>query len=348
MDLSPKIYSCLFLHLNMQTGVLTISLDFELLWGIFDKIGTRYNSEYFANTRKAIPRMLELFAQNQIQVTWATVGMLFAENEEEWKYYSPDFLPSYREKKYSAYEWARQHGIRPEVHFAPELIREIIQTPHQELGSHSYAHYYTLMRGQSPEQFRQDLQASQKIAMEKFGAKLKSLVFPRNHINELYLGICLEEGFEYVRGNPKNWFWQETQHEDQSKKWFRSADCFFPMGKRTSYSFEEINFLSKEPVILPASRILRPYTNGNSLFNKVRLSRVLGEMEKAAKLREIYHLWWHPHNFGNNPEACLIELKKILNLFKKLQEHHGMESLSMGNLGNRVKAKQVKNQFQIQ
>ena len=317
-------------------GILTISLDFELLWGIFDKVGTRYRPEYFSNTRKVIPQMLDLFAKHEIHVTWATVGMLFAENEEEWKEYSPSFLPSYREKKYSAYHWAKVNGIRPEVHFAPELIREIIQTPYQELGSHSYAHYYTLMRGQSPEQFREDLRASQRIAEEKFGKRLTSLVFPRNHINELYLGICREEGFEFVRGNPKNWFWQETQHEDQSKKWFRSADCFFPLGSRTSYPFSDLVATPKEPVILPASRILRPYSNGNSFFNRVRLSRILNEMEKAAELKEIYHLWWHPHNFGNNPEACMQELKKIVGKFAWLRENRGMESLSMEELGTRI------------
>lgn len=317
-------------------GTLTISLDFELLWGIFDKVGTRYRPEYFSNTRKVIPQMLDLFARNEIHVTWATVGMLFAENEEEWKEYSPSFLPSYREKKYSAYHWAKENGIRPEVHFAPELIRQIIQTPFQELGSHSYAHYYTLMRGQSPEQFREDLRASQRIAEEKFGIRLKSLVFPRNHINELYLGICQEEGFAYVRGNPKNWFWQETQHEDESKKWFRSADCFFPLGSRTSYPFEELTFHPKEPVILPASRILRPYSNAYSIFNRVRLSRIIEEMERAAELQEIYHLWWHPHNFGNNPEACMEELKKLVSTFDRLRTRHGMQSLSMEELGNRV------------
>lgn len=320
----------------MSPPILTISLDFELLWGIFDKVGTRYRPEYFSNTRKVIPQMLELFARHEIHVTWATVGMLFAENEEEWKCYSPSFQPSYREKKYSAYHWVKLHGIRPEVHFAPELIREIIQTPFQELGSHSYAHYYTLMRGQSPEQFREDLRASQRIAEGKFGVRLKSLVFPRNHINELYLGICLEEGFDVVRGNPKNWFWQETQHEDQSKKWFRSADCFFPMGNRASYSLEEVNYLPEEPVILPASRILRPYSNSYSFLNTVRLQRILKEMEKAAQLNEVYHLWWHPHNFGNNPEASIKELKRLIAQIEGLRGDYGMQSLNMLELGNLV------------
>ncbi|MFN4000470.1 polysaccharide deacetylase family protein [Algoriphagus sp.] len=325
----------------MQSGIFTISLDFELLWGIFDKVGTRYKPDYFSNTRAVIPKMLDLFGQNEISVTWATVGMLFAENEEEWKSYSPAFQPSYRNKNLSAYEWAKTHGIHPEVHFAPELIREILSTPFQELGSHTYAHYYTLMRGQSPEQFRQDLKATQKIAEDKFGVRLKSLVFPRNHINELYLGICLEEGYEFVRGNPKNWFWQETQHESFEKKLFRSADCFFQVGGKSTFSLEEVREYDNEPLILPASRILRPYTNGNPLFNKVRLLRILDEMEYAAKNKEVYHLWWHPHNFGNSPEVSILELKQIVSHFSHLKSKYGMVSLHMEKLGNQIKNSKV-------
>ncbi|MBN7817506.1 polysaccharide deacetylase family protein [Algoriphagus pacificus] len=325
----------------MPLGTLTISLDFELLWGIFDKVGTSYEPSYFRNTRDIVPDMLQKFAKAGVQVTWATVGMLFAENEEEWRAFSPSFLPSYRDRKYSAYEWIKKHGIRPEVHFAPELIQQILETPGQELGSHSYAHYYTLMRGQSPEQFRQDLQATQKIAKDKFGVKLESLVFPRNHINELYLGICVEEGYQYVRGNPKNWFWQETQHENLSKKFFRSADCFFQVGTRTSYDLEEVKIFENEPIIIPASRILRPVIKGNVLMNSRRLGRILHEMEFAAKHGEVYHLWWHPHNFGKDPIASLKELDQILGLYKKLNETYGMQSLHMKGIGELVEKRKL-------
>lgn len=314
-------------------GIFTISLDFELLWGIFDKVGTNYKPEYFSNTRKVIPQMLDRFGKNEIGVTWATVGMLFAENEEEWKAYSPEFTPSYRDKKLSAYEWAKKNGIRPEVHFAPELIQQILDTPFQELASHSFAHYYTLIRGQSPEQFRQDLKATQKIAQNKFGISLKSLVFPRNHINELYLPICLEEGYEFVRGNPKNWYWQETQHESFGKKFFRSADCFFPVGDKTSYRLDELSHFEQEPLIIPASRILRPMNIRNGLFNEIRLQRILNEMESAAKAGEVYHLWWHPHNFGNDPEASIKELDRVLEKYRELHEKFGFESKSMKMLG---------------
>lgn len=322
-----------------MSGSFTISLDFELLWGIFDKVGTQYKQEYFSNTRKVIPQMLEIFGKNEIAVTWATVGMLFAENEEEWKAYSPEFTPSYRDKKLSAYEWAKIHGLRPEVHFAPELIQQIISTPFQELGSHSYAHYYTLVRGQSPEQFREDLKATQKIAKDKFGLSLSSLVFPRNHINELYLPICIEEGYEFVRGNPKNWYWQETQHESFGKKFFRSADCFFPLGEKTYYSYEEIIQYPKEPLLIPASRILRPMNIRNCLFNSIRLSRILNEMEAAAIAGEVYHLWWHPHNFGNDPGASMVELKRIIKKYLELKEKFEFKSQSMRLLGESLMKK---------
>ena len=325
----------------MSPGIFTISLDFELLWGIFDKIGTAYKPTYFSNTRGLIPVMLEKFAAANIQATWATVGMLFAENEEEWNEYSPNFLPSYRDKKYSAYEWVKKHGIRPEVHFAPDLIQQIIDTPGQELGSHTYAHYYTLMRGQSPEQFREDLKATQRISQDKFGLSLESLVFPRNHINELYLEVCLEEGYKYVRGNPRNWFWQETQHENLSKKIFRSADCFFQVGEKTSYALDEVKSFEKEPVIIPASRILRPQQQYNLIMNKSRMARIKSEMEYAAKHGEVYHLWWHPHNFGASPASSLAELDEIIVHYTMLKAEYGMESLNMRSLGEQVNRKQI-------
>ncbi|SFB59954.1 polysaccharide deacetylase family protein [Algoriphagus aquimarinus] len=321
----------------MSPGSFTISLDFELLWGIFDKIGTGYKPSYFLNTRQIVPIMLEKFAAANIQATWATVGMLFAENEEEWRAYSPEFLPSYRDRKYSAYEWVKKNGIRPEVHFAPELIQQVIDTPGQELGSHTYAHYYTLMRGQSPEQFREDLKATQRISQDKFGVSLESLVFPRNHINELYLSVCLEEGYKYVRGNPRNWFWQETQHENLSKKIFRSADCFFQVGAKTSYLLAEVQEFAGEPLIIPASRILRPQQQHNMLMNKSRMARIKGEMEYAAKHGEVYHLWWHPHNFGASPESSLAELDELITHFTRLHDEYGMVSMNMRSLGEQVR-----------
>src|SRR5690606_38378915 len=135
----------------------------------------------------------------------------------------------------------------------------ILQTPGQELGSHTFSHYYTLAAGQTEQQFRQDLQAAQRIAKEKFGTGLTSLVFPRNQFNRVYLRICREEGFTAVRSNPGDWYWEDTSHDWLVKKFFRTGDTLLPLGKKSSYALSDIKVSEGLPVMLPASRFLRPH-----------------------------------------------------------------------------------------
>lgn len=321
----------------MDSPVFIVSLDFELLWGVFDKIGKKVDDAYFKKTRVLIPRMLEIFAKHKIEVTWATVGMLFAENEEEWNQYNPKYLPSFREKEHSAYHWVKQNGLNPVYHFAPELIQMIHNTPGQEIGSHTYAHYYTLLRGQTPEQFKHDLQAAQSIAKDKFDIQLKSLVFPRNHVNLLYLDICADMGFEQVRTNPEPWYWQEAQHEGFLKKVFRTADCYVPFGPSTAYNAVDVFHWENRIWMMPASRLLKHYAPNNFLSNSVRLQRVKDEMKLAAKNKQVYHLWWHPHNFAHDPDGALKELDTLLVFFDELRSQYGMESNSMSTFGEKLK-----------
>ncbi len=80
--------------MNKSTnGFLVISLDFELLWGVFDKVDYKEKVNYFNNTRKVIPEILNLFSEYQIHCTWATVGMLFNENWTEWQKNLPSTPP---------------------------------------------------------------------------------------------------------------------------------------------------------------------------------------------------------------------------------------------------------------
>jgi peptidoglycan/xylan/chitin deacetylase (PgdA/CDA1 family) len=63
-------------------GIFTISLDFELHWGVFDKRDRQAREACYKNTLRAVPQMLELFAKYDVHVTWATVGSLFAANKQ--------------------------------------------------------------------------------------------------------------------------------------------------------------------------------------------------------------------------------------------------------------------------
>jgi hypothetical protein len=183
------------------------------------------------------------------------------------------------------------------------------------------------------DQFRADLQAAQQAA-STYGVKLKSLVFPRNQFNDDYLRVCYEQGFESVRSNPRDWFWhiESTQQEGKWKRLNRGLDAYFPVGKKNTYQVTDVELRDGFPICLPASRLLRPYRPKEFVLNDLKLNRIISEMKRAAKAGEVYHLWWHPHNFGNHPEQSLRALEKILQSFKKCTEDFGMTGLNMGEV----------------
>jgi hypothetical protein len=80
---------------------------------------------------------------------------------------------------------------------------------------------------------------------------------------------------------------------------------------------------------IPASVFLRPVSDRRSALEQLRLRRLLLSLDLAARSSRIFHLWWHPHNFGRNTPENLAFLRTILQSFARHREHRGMRSLSM-------------------
>jgi peptidoglycan/xylan/chitin deacetylase (PgdA/CDA1 family) len=340
-----------------MTGIFTISLDFELHWGGFEKwtlalpnsmqgaVSNRqwdYN-EYFLHTRKVIPEMLNLFEKHGVHVTWAAVGMLMHQSKKELLRNVPSLQPSYIQQELSAYHYINNIGIGEDeandpFHFAPTLVKRILATAHQELGTHTFAHFYCNEEGQTVDQFREDLKAAQRVA-KNYGAGLKSLVFPRNQFNDQYLKVCFEEGITSVRSNPLDWFWKidSTQAESRWKRLNRGADAYFSVGKKNTYSLSSLTLREGYPVCIPASRLLRPYRPSEFFLNDLKIRRIKSEMTRAALQGEVYHLWWHPHNFGRYPEQSIEGLKEILTHYRYCHDQHGMQSMTMNEITRRAR-----------
>ncbi|MCS4434574.1 polysaccharide deacetylase family protein [Aquiflexum gelatinilyticum] len=322
----------------MERPIFTISLDFELHWGRFDKYPVDKCLTYYSETRKAIPKMLAMFESYGVHATWAAVGGLMADNLEEWRSYSPDLKPTYVQKDFSAYHWVeRQQQLYPDTLFAPELVREIIQSKGQEFGCHTYSHYYTCEKGQQSEQFRADLKACQRLALEKFDMKLETLVFPRNQYDHDAIHVASEEGFGTLRSNPEDWFWRHTERRSLVKKLFRTGDTLISMGKDSFYPLSAVEH-SNNPVLLPTSRLLRPFV-GNKMTHQRRISRIKSEMQRSAEKGMVYHLWWHPHNFGHFTQENLHYLQELLAFFQQLRDAYGMVSLNMKETAGLVRGK---------
>ncbi len=299
-------------------------------------IVTSPDHAYTANlmgARNAIPMMLDLFRQQHIRATWATVGFLFAGTREEVERFRPQRLPSYH--RIAANNWIFETGVdetSDPLHFARSLINRIAATPGQEIASHTFSHYYCHEPGQAPEDFLADLQAAHEIAKHA-GHCLDSLVLPRNQLDDAYLDCIRQAGFRCYRGNPsgagfgrhhRNAFWTRA---------LRLLDSYFNLtGPHTTRWCD----LGRDlPVDIPASMFLRPYS-GIALLDALRLRRIKAAMQHAAERNEIFHLWWHPHNFGMNIEENLRGLNILIEHFKRLSSEYGMQSLSMTDVLARV------------
>ena len=187
---------------NGQRGVLVISLDFELYWGVRDSKPLDSYRQNLLGVRAAVPALLQLFQQYGIHATWAAVGFIFFETREQLLASLPERRPAYRDRRLPPYDDLDRLGANESedpLHFAASLIRQVRSAPGQEIGSHTFSHYYCLEDGQDLATFRADLAAAQRAAA-RHDLKLRSLVFPRNQFTEEYVAACGEMGFEAYRG----------------------------------------------------------------------------------------------------------------------------------------------------
>ena len=165
--------------ITAKPGVFTVSLDFELYWGVRDRRTLESYRENLLGEREAVPQMLSLFEQYEIHCTWATVGFLFFESTDDLRRSVPPKRPQYADSSLDPYRCLESIGPTANddpFHFAPGLIRKIQSTKHQEIGTHTLSHYYCLEPGQTPETFREDLLAAIEVA-SRYGIHLVSLAF---------------------------------------------------------------------------------------------------------------------------------------------------------------------------
>ena len=62
-------------------------------------------------------------------------------------------------------------------------------------------------------------------------------------------------------------------------------------------------------------------------------------MTAAARQGKIYHLWWHPHNFGKNMEKNFSFLAKVISHYEMLAKKYDMKSVCMKDILNNFKNK---------
>ena len=324
-----------------RKSAFVVSLDFELHWGVRDIY--RGGDAYMQNlhgARVAIPQVLELFARYEVACTWATVGFLFARSAAELAETRPSITPKYDNPALDPYQ--QQVGANEAndpLHFAGSLVEQIQQYPNQEIATHTYSHYYCGEPGQDGAAFAADLDSAICIAKRK-GISLKSIVFPRNQHNPEYDRILRSHGIRCYRGNPPSALYNFADSSDAShplRRIGRAVDSCVRLSGHNAKRWDAVLQPSGLSDVA-ASSFLRPYEPRFPLLTRLRQRRITRSLQAAADAGEIFHLWWHPHNFGVHIAQNLAMLEYILQKWRSLRDSHGMRSLTMAQVDEEVRS----------
>lgn len=309
-----------------MSSSFVISLDFELFWGVAD---SRTLSNYRHNVNgewSAIPRMLGLFRRFGVQATWATVGMLMCRDYQQWCEIRPTVLPRYERERCSTYSLGALAQQHPKLFFGRPLVEQILETPGQELATHTYSHFYCGEDGATVEQFVADIACAHAI-VSSMGAQCRSLVFPRNQVRKEFVANLAHCGIYAYRGNPDHWLYKGGHFTPAGVigRAARFADAWIPItGSHVTHAKRVGGVVN-----IPASIFLRPWPRRLNRLESLRMHRLKNAMTEAARSGGICHLWWHPHNFGINVDQNLAMLEVLLKHFVFLRDRYGMLSLSM-------------------
>ena len=306
-------------------GTLIVSLDFELFWGMLDVCPLETYQDNVLGGRKAIPQLLELFQKHGIHATWAAVGFLFAENYDEVCRYFPNEKPGYANEKLNPYpEFAKIGKTEADApcFYGPSLLQQIAAAPGQEIGSHTFSHYYCREAGQTPEEFAADLAAAKAIA-KAHGYDLTSVILPRNQCEPEYTEILRQAGFTAYRDEENDWIYNKVK-SGLLFKVLRTLDMYLPLTGQGGYTPKCEGGIWN----LTGSRMYRPIKPHLPLEG-LKIRRIKRQMLHAAQNSLTFHLWWHPHNVGVRTEEHLKQLEEIFSYYEELKETYGMRCLNM-------------------
>ncbi len=116
----------------------------------------------------------------------------------------------------------------------------------------------------------------------------------------------------------------------------------YPLAKSTDVAFDDAEQVyfeitpdeANNPALGQKMTQAAMRTDGKTLQQSVSAETWKKFEDYAAKNNLVYHLWWHPHNFGVNQAENFNFLEKILEHYLYLNKYYNFKSYTMSQLAN--------------
>ncbi len=279
----------------LNRGTFVLSIDLELGRG----------PAQCRTCNEVMAPLLKLMERFRIRATWAVMGNMLPDRTNS-------INGTYR-LECGRLSGAQSSLNKPEAGsfsetkavpalYCKDIIPQVMRCKvPQEIGCHTFSHIRVGDPSCSQEQFESELNAC-KSAAGNIGVNLRSFVFPYNSVG--HLDSLRSYGFTSYRGNSPVWH-----------------DRLPILLRRPAHLLE--HWLSIAPPVLPVScekglfNIPASYFYacgsgwGRMIPVMLRIGKVKKGLHLAARRRRLFHLWFHPFNFTDNPRKWLKGLEAI-------------------------------------
>jgi hypothetical protein len=260
----------------MAKGKLTISIDLELAWGVWDVLTAE--KIHFAETaeRPICNALIELFDRYQVPATWAIVAALLDEAS------------------------ARSRAGSKNCWYAPDIIERVVgaKVPH-EIGSHSGRHIY--FDNASASEAEADLDFARDVHRAN-GLSFDSFIFPRNacgHLDQL-----ARVGLRVFSHADVGWTVAPSRAGRHVARVVNLADKLLPIPPHPTLARPRGGLIELEKSMLLMGR------NGLRRFVLPQVTRAKFQLglQRACRSGGVFHLWFHPSNFYYRRDEQLATL----------------------------------------
>ncbi len=246
-------------------GKLTISIDLELAWGVWDHLTATDLRLAETAERPICAALIELFDRHQVPATWAVVAALLDEASA-----------------------AARPGPKA-CWFAPDIIERLLNNKvGHEIGSHSGRHIY--FDTASADDARADLEFA-KAVHRAHGLGFDSFVFPRGAVG--HLNAVAGVGLKVFNATEVGWVESARRLSRRAGQIANLLDKLLPIRPQSS-GVERRG----ELIHIPKSMLLMG-RNGPRRFVTpvVTRAKLRAGLQRAQETGGIFHLWFHPSHF---------------------------------------------------
>jgi hypothetical protein len=287
---------------------LTISIDLELAWGVWDQLTPEDLRMAETAERPICAALLELFDRNNVPATWAMVAALLDESS------------------------AKVHPGSVSCWYAPDIVAQIARAKAaHEIGSHGGRHID--LSAANAKEAEDDLLFAEHIH-RSHALPFQSLVFPRNRVGNF--DAVARTGLRVYRGRDVGW----TSAAQRAGRWAAKAANL--VDKALPITPLSVTPQARADLVNVPGSMLLIGRNGARRFVLPAVTRAKLSMglSRAIKTGEVFHLWFHPSNFYYRRQEQLDTLAWFLELAAEQASRGRIEIATMGSYATSSPASQ--------